>query len=116
MASITASSALAWAGQHLWLAERRRSPLAITITVSGIEEILLHREWNESSRTGAEDRNPIETFAESGRNELARHGGQGVVGDDAMPAEVAGATDVERHVEEDGFQLAAVAFADSDVR
>ncbi len=34
MAFMTASSTRACAGQHIWLAARRRSPLAITITVS----------------------------------------------------------------------------------
>jgi hypothetical protein len=29
MAPMTASSARAWAGQHFWLAARRRSPFAI---------------------------------------------------------------------------------------
>src|SRR5436189_1118528 len=42
MAFMTASSAPACAGQHIWLAERRRSPLAIRITGSGISHIVTY--------------------------------------------------------------------------
>ena len=43
MASMTASSTRACAGQHTWFAESRRSPLATTITVSGMFHILTCR-------------------------------------------------------------------------
>src|SRR5476651_2213146 len=43
MALVTASSTPACAGQHFWLAARRKSPLAMIITVSGMFHIVTPR-------------------------------------------------------------------------
>ena len=125
---MTASSACACAGQHLWLADRRRSPFAIMITVSGM---LSHSDMRRAASSASQlrifsDKRSPRTHLRRGRqplpptrerrNQLRRHFRHRVRRHHALPPRIALQADLERHVEEHRLDLAAPRAARSRYR
>src|SRR5206468_1966209 len=103
-------------------ADRRRSPLAMTITVSGMQTFshpsgLAVQLGFLAVITGKRRRyhDTGEALLDRGRNELSGHFEKRVLGHDAWPADVTLAADFEWDVEKQRLHLTAIRLADADI-